>query len=169
MSTTTTLKPVADAYVNDGSSANTNFGKATELLAKNNKSAGLNRRVYIQFDISKLTSISSANLILNGMLSSTQATNLTADIFDVSSQSWSESTIDWNNKPSFTNTVLATVTVANTTAKNYTIDLTKYLQAKKKAGATKITLMLEAATSTAPVIEFASRESATGPQLVIAS
>ena len=43
--------PIADAYVRDGSSANTNFGSTADLEVKN-RNAGFTRRSYIKFDLS---------------------------------------------------------------------------------------------------------------------
>ena len=59
--------------------------------------------------------------------------------------------------------------MANTKLATYTVDLTSYLKSKKAAGASKVTILISAATSANPVIIFNSRESKTGPQLVVTS
>ena len=52
--TPVTLPPTADAYVQDGSSANTNYGTAANLVVK--KQSGLNnRQAYLKFDLSSVS------------------------------------------------------------------------------------------------------------------
>jgi hypothetical protein len=167
---TTVLSARQDAFVQDGTGASTNFGANTQLFAKVYKYANYNRRSYIQFDLTSLSSsITSAKLRLNGLLSATSATNLKANLFDVSNQSWSEGGITWNNKPGYTNGTIATVTVKDATARNYDIDLTSYIKSKKAAGATRVTIAITAATSAGPIIMFGSRESSTPPKLTVIS
>lgn len=166
-SKTITLKPVADAYAQDGSAANTNFGKSQQLLVKTSSSAGYTRRTYLQFNLSSLSTINSATLQLFGELSSTSMPSLTVDVLDVSRQTWTESSLDWDNKPGYTPGNIAMFKVTGTTGKYYSIDLTSYLQARKKAGATLITLALVSATTNGPAIILDSRESANPPKLVV--
>jgi hypothetical protein len=46
----TTLDPVADAYVQDGTSASKNFGAVTPMLLQTGTKAGQNRDVYLKFE-----------------------------------------------------------------------------------------------------------------------
>ncbi|MDN5204186.1 DNRLRE domain-containing protein [Fulvivirgaceae bacterium BMA10] len=96
------LSPEADAYVQDGGAANTNFGTGTALTVKKD-GTGYNRQTYLRFDLSSVSgTITSAKLKLvpsaNG--STISATTIQAKF--VSNDSWIESgtnSINWNNKP----------------------------------------------------------------------
>src|SRR5262249_55303261 len=63
---TLTLTPSADTYVRDGSTAGQNFGGDAVLAVKTNPQVGLNRHIFLKFDVSGLTSASSARLRLFG-------------------------------------------------------------------------------------------------------
>ena len=166
-SNTKILAPVADAYVQDGSSAGTNFGKSQQLMVKTS-TAGYTRRTYLQFNLSSITTINSATMQLFGSLSSTSPTSPTIDVLDVSQQSSTENSLDWNNKPGYTAGNIATFKVTGSAAKYYSIDLTSYLKARKKAGATLVTLMLQGATTSSTAIILDLRKSANPPKLVVA-
>src|SRR5678815_5930815 len=72
VSIVTTVNPIADAYVQDGSAANTNFGTATTMLVRtdNQNNNGLNRDAYLMFDLDGVSgSISSVKLRFYAALS----------------------------------------------------------------------------------------------------
>jgi len=58
-------------------------------------------------------------------------------------------------------------TVSGTTQKWYEIDLTTFLKAEKAAGHNTVTLVLRGQTPAATPVQFASDETANGPQLQI--
>lgn len=102
------VNPSGDAYVRDGSSANTNFGTATTLVVKND-GVGYARQSYLQFDLSTLpTSFDNATLRLNVTGINSGASGSTWQVYYVPTDSWTETGITWNNKPAPT-TLLATV------------------------------------------------------------
>jgi hypothetical protein len=80
---------------------------------------------------------------------------------------WTESTINWNNRPLAGGTVLASATVVGTAGVWYELDLTSFLQQQKAAGATSITLVLQAAAASNATVLFESDEAANRPELVI--
>ncbi len=95
--TITTLYPGADAYVRGGSSSGNNYGTETILAVKDNASASYNRRSYLKFDVSSITgTVTDAKL----RLYVSNATTSTHDCDFVSTDSWTETGITWNNKPS---------------------------------------------------------------------
>ena len=59
-------------------------------------------------------------------------------MYAVSNTSWSETGVNWNNRPQVPAgaTPLATTVVATSTAKWYEWDVTSFLAAEKAAGAT---------------------------------
>jgi len=90
----TTWPVVADAYVRSGSQAATNFGNATTLLADGDDGGSI-MHIYVRFSIGNVGTISSAKL----RLFATDPTSQTYVVRKVSSNSWGETTITWNNKP----------------------------------------------------------------------
>ena len=130
---TTNLTATADAYVRDGSDATDNFGTATTLEVKSG-SSGFNRYTYVKFDLSSVSTINSVKLDLFGGLSDTQDASLVTDVYAVSNTSWSETGITFDNAPAAGTTALASATIAGTTQKLYTFDVTAYVKAQMAAG-----------------------------------
>lgn len=163
----TVLSDTADAYVRDGNYANNNYGHSSELQIKtDNVSTGYTRYTYLKFDLSSVSTITSAKLRLYGNLSDKTKTNIAASIYSSPSTSWSETGITWNNKPAVGTTALATVSIIDDIPRFYDFDVASYLQSEKAAGHNIVTLVLKSAGS--PYATFASRESGPNqPQLLI--
>jgi len=159
-----TLIPVADAYVHDGSTTNTNFGTATNLDIKTS-SAGYNRVAFLKFNLTNLTTVSSAKLRLYGSFLNTSGTSpVTAH--QESDTSWTETGITWNNKPA-AGAAIVTVNVS-TNAQYWEWDVTSYVQSQKSGGATQISFEMQNDTSTPQIATFTSREApANPPQLFV--
>lgn len=105
---TSTLSPIADAYVRDGNSyKNQNYGTATVLTVKKDIT-GQNREVFLKFDLNGVSSFNTATLRLNIASANTNAANTTWQVYYVPTDSWTETGIKWNNKPAST-TLLATI------------------------------------------------------------
>jgi len=99
MATTTKLYPTGDAYVRGKTSEkNNNFGSSQDLKSGFQASWG-NQESYLIFDLSSLSGqeINSAQFTID-VLSNTDSPVI--KLHSVSSTSWDESTITWNNKPS---------------------------------------------------------------------
>lgn len=101
------LAPTDDTYVQDGSSANTNFGTSSALVTKND-AVGYNRNSYLRFDLASVSgAVANATLYLvptsEGASGFTNAASLTGT-------SWTQSTLTWNTAPAL-GTELATFTV----------------------------------------------------------
>lgn len=171
-----TLNPVADAYVQDGTSANTNFGAATSLGVRTDSTtnSGNNRDAYLRFDLSAVTSnITSAKLRVYAALSA--AGSVATSAYSVSSTTWAEGGtggITWNNKPARGATALAgaSATVNSTTLTAYDIDVTAYVKGEKSAGRDLVSLALHNPTATTINTTLNSREAATNrPQLFVST
>src|SRR5262249_41940595 len=94
---TTSVNPVADAYVQGGTAVDTNFGTAGTLIVKANFT-NLNRESYLRFDLSAFNgTISSATLRLTPV--TVDAGTVLNGVSLVSDDTWGETTITWNNKP----------------------------------------------------------------------
>lgn len=165
----TTLGPTGDAWVQDGTAANTNFGSATDLEVKVSNT-GFNHETYISFNVSSISgNVTSATLNLFGELE-TAGAGYTVDVIPTNG-AWSESTITWNTKPADGTPILASTTVSGTTGQWYSLDLTSYIQSQIAAGQTTISLAIEGAAFTSGgYADFNSREAASNtPQLVVTS
>jgi len=162
--TAATLAPTADAYVRDGTSADTNFGTATTLVVKNS-TTGFNRRAFLKFDLSTVATVSAAKLRLFGSYGATSGTSpVTAH--QAADTSWTETGITWNNQPAI-GTAMTTVSVG-ITAQYWEWDVTSYIQSQKAAGNTTVTLELENDAATAQPANLNSREAVSNPpQLVV--
>ena len=98
-STTTSLEPVADSYVNDDE-PDSNYGSDDKLYLGWNSGWG-KYYPYIKFDLSSIpegATIISAKLKLYVVYTCGSIAGRTAKIYRVT-EDWSESSITWNNKP----------------------------------------------------------------------
>ncbi len=162
-----TLSALEDSYVRDGSYAATNFGSATSLVTKLS-TTGFNRETVLKFDLSKVTSVSSAKLRLFGSLETTASSNIDTAAFGVANAAWSEAGITWSNRPMTTTGPLSTTTITDTTARWYEWNVTSFLQQEKAAGRSSATLVLKGMEQSSPQEIFASSEAASNvPQLVV--
>ena len=164
------VRITADAYVRGGSSAATSFGANGELITKFSTDPQYLREAYMKLDISDVQAGDNVTLRLFGYLSDTRASSVTVRVYSVSSTSWGETTLTWNNKPASGSTILNTIVVSGTTGQWYDVDLTSYVQAQRAAGATTIAIALKNPTDTLPYSAFRSREASSNPpQLVISN
>ena len=164
-STTKTITTSTAAYVRGGGSAGTNFGSASELIAKRSSTASHNRQAYLKFDLSSVASIGTAKLRLYGRVNETGSVGVR--VLSASNTSWTESGLTWNSKPAPGSTVRGGFTVSGTTSKWYEVDLTTFLKNEKAAGRNLVTLVLDGAANTNPYATFASDETANSPRLVV--
>jgi hypothetical protein len=165
------LSPTADAYVQDGTSATTNFGTAAELRTQASAATGSNRETYLKFDLTAATGINKAVLRLYGRLSDTTAGSVPVSVYAVTTTGWIESgssSITWNTKPAAGATALAGTTVTGNTPQWYELDLTSYIQTEKAAGRNAVSFAIKGNANSSPYVNFNSRESSTNqPQLIM--
>jgi uncharacterized delta-60 repeat protein len=166
--TTQTLRATADAYVRDGSHANTNFGNATQLQVKQG-ATGWNRDAYLRFDLSNVTSATSAQLRVFARLDNTQAASASFNVFNADDTTWAEGQLTWNNRPPAGTAVLDTQAVSGTAGAWYALDLTSFIQAQLAAGRKAVTLVLKGASASPSTIVIDSDEATNKPQLVVTS
>jgi hypothetical protein len=158
----------ADAYVRGAQYAGTNYGRATELIAKKATDGQYFRHSYMKLDISAVQSTTtSVTLRLSGKLSDTRAASVSADIYPVTDISWSETGITWNNKPAFGSSAAGQVIVSGTAAQWYDVDLTTFIKQQRALNRTVITIALVCPVELLPYVSFGSRESSARPELVI--
>lgn len=152
--TTLTIYPTADTYV-FRNNPYTNFGNATTLLVDYSPEA----RTYFKFDVSGLTgkTIVSAKLRLYAV----DPSDAGGRLHRVTSNSWTETGLNWNNRPSYSSTVIGSIgsVVANAW---YEIDVKSQITANGT-----YSFLLESASTNGA--DYVSRQgaSANRPRLVV--
>jgi hypothetical protein len=170
---TLNLNAQHDAYVRDGSNAGTAFGSTdAALLVTKVAPAGQvnnNRESYLTFDLSSVTgTVTGATLKVNGHTEDSRDANIVVGAYTVSSTSWTESTITWNNKPASAAAALATATVTDATARYYNWNVASYIQNELAAGRTKVSFVLKNQQETQGRLLWNSKETGSNaPQLTI--
>lgn len=147
---TTTLNPVADAYVSS-SVPNANYGSGTVLYT--NASPTLNS--YLQFDVQNLSgSVTTATL----RMYVEKTDSIGFDVKEVADTSWGESTITYNNAPVISNTIGSSgATTINTWAE---VDVTSYITGNGLYS-------LAMTSSSNQRISYSSREGSYPPELIV--
>ena len=104
-----TLDTVADAYVRDGTYANTNYGSTIDMPIKND-AVGYARKAFLRFSVAGVgLPITAARVILTP--SSEGQSGFTNQAFLVVNDTWSESAITWNTAPAISTTQLGSWSV----------------------------------------------------------
>ncbi len=158
----------ADAYVRNGTFANTNNASSAQLLVKDAVSS-FDRVAYFTFDVAGLTAtnISQASLDLFGALQGGVDPNFRVNVLAVSQTNWNASTLTFNNAPA-TGGVLASGTIPNATSQWYTFNLTAYLQQQVRAGETSVSVAIAGVTNTGAMAAFNSSLATSNlPKLVV--
>jgi hypothetical protein len=160
-----TLAPTGDAFVRNGTYANTNYGNDASLQIKGSTTSGYNRASYLSFQISGVSNVTSAKLRIYGRnIENTSTINISA--FGVTNDSWSEGTITWNNAPVAATSALSSVGITSVAA-YYELDVTSFVQAQF-AGDKQVSLLIKDAANQNRHLSFNSQESGSNtPQLVI--
>ncbi|MDR1810635.1 MAG: DNRLRE domain-containing protein, partial [Prevotella sp.] len=94
------IYPVDDAYVRDGSYASTNYGSDL-LIVKQDNADGYRREFFLKFNLDGLDpdTIDKAELVLTVNSANTNIAVTTWELYYVSDDTWSESSLAWSNKP----------------------------------------------------------------------
>jgi hypothetical protein len=169
----TTLTAVKDAYVRNGTYADSAYGTSDPLLlsTKLNTAAtpGYDRQTYLGFDLSSISgTISSVVLKVYGKLEDLRTTNIPVGVYSVSNTTWTETALTWNNKPATAATTLSTVTLTDSLPRYYNWDITAYVKSEKAAGRNAISLALINLAISTPRLVWNSKETGNNaPQLVV--
>lgn len=158
----TTYHAIEDAYVRGGASASQNFGTETTVEVKD--ATGDYQRVgYVKFTASGLTNVTSAKLRLYGLADS----NATVNVYAVGDDSWTETGINFNNKPAVA--TLQSTKAVTSTSQYYEFDVTNFVKSEVNSGYSIFSFAITGPNSTQNVgVHFNSKEnSANKPQLVI--
>ncbi len=158
-STGGTIVPIADAYVRGGTNADTNYGTLA-LAVKNTAGDSFKRRSFLKFDLSSVSGTATEATL---ELAVGTANPCTIEIFEVDSDSWTETGITWNNQPAF-GALLDSFAMTGSTS-SVSLDVTSFVNAEN-AGDGVVSFMIYQ-SSFADYISFNSREGTTSPELVV--
>ncbi|MFD8320787.1 polysaccharide lyase family 8 super-sandwich domain-containing protein [Kitasatospora purpeofusca] len=152
------LPCTADAYIRDGSYADTNYGGDSQIVVKNS-TTGYTRRGLLAFDISTVTATPKrAVLWVNGRTDETTDTQATLTAYGVTA-TWSEGSVTWNNRPALAGS-LASAPVGDV-ADWIPFDVTSHIAARRAAGATTVTVGL-AQDAADPLVTLTPRTGTAG-------
>ena len=94
------LSPTDDSYVDgNASNVNSNFGSRDVIWMKSVGNVSYERQGFFQFDLSSLAGKTVQSAVFH-LHADTPDTDMTALLSRVDDDSWSETTITWNNQPS---------------------------------------------------------------------
>ncbi len=166
---------LADTSVRNDLYAATNFGGAPKLFVDNPVTVGGDTQItFLKFDISSVTSISSAMLALNGSLAGAGDPPITVGVFAVADSSWAEGTgtgklgvvangISWDTQPAIGSEISgATAVVSSQKAAIQTFDLTSYLQQQKLLGNSIVSLAIESLTQASDLTAAQKKKAGAG-------
>jgi hypothetical protein len=145
----------------------TNFGSASVLFSATNGTAWYNDDAYVKFDVGGAPAVKSAKLRVRAALTSTSEGALTMAVYPVADTSWTESSITWNSKPARGGSPLSSTSVATDSYVTYELDVTSYVAAQKAAGQAVVTFALHDPSATNARVLMQSKESGSGPVLVV--
>ncbi|MEM1057675.1 MAG: DNRLRE domain-containing protein [Verrucomicrobiota bacterium] len=149
----------ADSFVRSGSHANTNYGTDPDIMVKK-EGGSYDREGYLRFDVSGLASVTSASIVLTPVSEGPDAAATTLSFELVGDDSWSETGLTWNNRPT-ASTVLASVSDFSS-GLPIVLDITSTVQAEA-AGDGTLTLRIRSTShGSARWVKFGTRE-ATSP------
>ncbi len=158
------LGPIADTYARGGTNGNNNYGTASVLVVKRTGGDAYKRRSYLKFDLSSLSGTAS-NATLRLQVAS--AGNCTVRLLALVDDSWTETGLTWNTRPTV-NTGFLVLEDMTTSTSTMDFDVTSAVN-QEISGDGTITFMLYQEAEESPYISFHSRESSNDPQLIVGS
>ncbi|MET9400716.1 DNRLRE domain-containing protein [Kitasatospora sp. NPDC002965] len=153
---TTTFTPVADTYAYS-SNPSTNYGTSGQLGVDNSPA----KRTFLKFTVSGLTApVTGAKLRIHTDDVSGAESGSGGTFRSLSSTTWSETGLTWNNQPAVDGPVLGSIGSVSRNAW-YEVDVTSYVQGNG-------TFAIGVTSASSDGADYDSRESgSTAPQLVI--
>ena len=158
-----------DSYAEAGTSADTNFGKAThlEFKASYGKPDNYYRITLLKFDISKLKDMNFASVQLALLCTSMEDPSVPTPVhvYECFPTDWDEMTVTFNTLPERGRHITDALV---TGLGELRIDVTDYVRRMCNAGMTEISFYLEGDTKTVRRLNFASKEGGNGmSQLIV--
>lgn len=162
--------PLADAYVRGGNNAGENFGNTSQLYVKESSDISYDRISYVKFNVNATAGeIGQATLKLYVQsIGGENVTNRPINFLKVANDSWSETGVNWSNKPAL-GALLATKTItASSVGQVITVDVTNYVKAEAN-GDGVVTIGISQPSNESALVVFSSKEGAVPPALDIST
>ncbi len=157
---------IADSYVRNGNYGAENYGSLSYMVIKAD-AAGYARKAYAKFDFTaaSVSKVQSANLSLYVSGVNTAATR-TISVYTTASNSWGETSINWNNAP-IDATYIGQIVV--TGVGTYTLDVSNAINAQLPKSDRSVSFLLQnnGANSGTNDININSREASSNKPAVI--
>jgi hypothetical protein len=155
-----TLNPTADTYTESGSPT-TNFGSSGEMRVKKSSGTTANREAVLKFDPQLPRRRPGPRRRCCGCTASCRihaSRTSSTEVFFPTTTAWTESGVNWNNRPAASGAKLGSLTVKNTTAQYYEVDITPFIRSELAAGRTTVAMMLANPNFASPYSTFNSRK-----------
>ncbi|WP_113639558.1 CBM96 family carbohydrate-binding protein [Nubsella zeaxanthinifaciens] len=164
-----TFTAVADAQVYEGSKTN-NYGTSVNLQLKKIPESANSRISYLKFDLSSYTLSQTGKAVLRVYLNKHENFQIPVivEAMNVTDNNWSESTLNWNNKPTPAGSI-ATAQL-NAVGMYYEWDVSEYIRSLNLTvgNGNLVSLALQDVAGSEALLTFNSKEATTNkPQLVI--
>ncbi|SDM18742.1 polysaccharide lyase family 8 super-sandwich domain-containing protein [Siphonobacter aquaeclarae] len=172
----TRLNPVADAYVQGGTNASTNYGAQTVLTIKKDGSESTTREVYLKFDLASVPTTQKKTLLqLYVPYAGSAVPSTTWEFYEATDNTWTETGLTWANKPAVS---LKLGEILGTPSGNYvTLDISEWVRTKlgaaggRTAAENFVTFkVISTLTNSSADAQFSARENgntAFRPQLIV--
>lgn len=160
-----TVAPLADAYVRNGSYATKNYGADTSLIIKGSTASGFTRSTYIKFSLSNIKTVNSAKIRVYGR-NTENTSNINISAFGVGDDSWTEKSITWSTAPVAQTTPLSSVDV-NNELKYYEFDVTGFVKTEFAGDKTVSFVIKDTANKNTNLTLNSKENTQYPPQLVI--
>lgn len=162
--TGTLLSPLADGQVRGGEHAETSFGTDPVMWVKDGAGDDLDRQSYLRFDLQDIGGhVEEAKLRLFAREVGVGAA--TYELLRVNDDSWTESELDWNNRPPAGETIASGII---SVGGELVFDVTSYIVEQAVSDGKASLVLRRAETDTSEHVAFATKESpiaAERPQL----
>jgi fibronectin type 3 domain-containing protein len=154
------IEPTDDAYVEDGSSTNINFGTSANLKVKNQgANTTFTRITYLKFDVHALTNASAMQLKLTPY--QVDGSGITNAFELVTNDAWSEGSLYWTNQPGGSGIIITNLRSSNFTVNTQTtVDVTSWALSQSTNDG-YFSLRISDPYTNATLVGFYSKEAAT--------
>jgi phosphatidylinositol-3-phosphatase len=159
----TSLSPVADAYVRDGADQDQNFGATDTLEIKDGGDAGFDRRSFIRFDLHAAPATVQRATLKLFVQALPNGGNAPLVLRSVADDSWAETSLTWNTQPELGDQLASTTVPATGWI---SLDVTAFVQARRQGDGMACFAVLDDTTGHL-MVRLSSREGSNAPQLVI--
>jgi hypothetical protein len=166
-----TINASDDAYVFAGTPSS-NFGSADRLDVRPDVNSSGRKDTFLKFDLTQLSGkeIQTAKLRLFGRLeNSSKSDAAQVSLYAASGGKWSQSSINWINRPATDAAPIAAATILGGGGRWYEWDLSAFLKKQQSLGRASVTLVLRNVSGRGAVANFSSSESGSNPPELNAS